>query len=214
MKLSLLIVCALLVVGAARLPVEHALFLERTQQHLYSAPPLDLSLREQLGQLGFVAALGGFRSLVANFLFIQAHVAWERTEWSRVLNLFRQTTTLQPHAHSVLGHGRMAHGVERQCRRAQRSRAAAARAAHQSATRVLRPREGFPRTRDQEQPGPPATLRSARPPLPRQVQGSRPRRGILREGRGETGRAELRQAFQCLRAFVSAKGASRRRTKN
>ncbi len=98
MKRSLLAVGALLVLGAARLPVEHALFLERTQQHLYSAPPLDLSLREQLGQLGFVAALGGFRSLVANFLFIRAHVAWERTEWSRVLSLFRQTTTLQPHA--------------------------------------------------------------------------------------------------------------------
>ena len=34
---SLLAVCALLLLGAARLPVEHALFLERTQQHLYSA---------------------------------------------------------------------------------------------------------------------------------------------------------------------------------
>jgi tetratricopeptide (TPR) repeat protein len=98
MRFSLLAVCALLLVGAARLPVEHALFLERTQQHLHSAPPLDLSLREQLGQLGFIAALSGFRSLVADFYFIQAHVAWERTEWSRVLSLFRQTTTLQPHA--------------------------------------------------------------------------------------------------------------------
>jgi hypothetical protein len=29
-------------------------------------------------------------------LFIQAHVAWERTEWGRVLLLFRQVTTLQP----------------------------------------------------------------------------------------------------------------------
>ena len=57
-----------------------------------------MNLREQLGQLGFVAALSGFRSLVADFLFIQAHVAWERTEWSRLLPLFRQTTTLQPHA--------------------------------------------------------------------------------------------------------------------
>jgi tetratricopeptide (TPR) repeat protein len=98
MKLSLVAVCALLVCGGARLPVEHALLLERTQQHLHSAPPLELSLREQLGQLGFVAALGGFRSLAADFLFIQAHVAWERTEWSRVLTLLRQTTTLQPHA--------------------------------------------------------------------------------------------------------------------
>jgi hypothetical protein len=49
-----------------------------------------------VGQLGFVAALSGFRSVVADFLFIQAYVAWERAEWSRMLLLFRQITTLQP----------------------------------------------------------------------------------------------------------------------
>jgi tetratricopeptide (TPR) repeat protein len=46
--------------------------------------------------LGFVAAFSGFRAIVADVLFIQAHVAWERTEWGRVLLLFRQATTLQP----------------------------------------------------------------------------------------------------------------------
>jgi predicted Zn-dependent protease len=35
---------------------------------------------------------------VADALFIEAHVAWERTEWSRVFFLFRQVTTLQPRA--------------------------------------------------------------------------------------------------------------------
>src|ERR1041385_5273551 len=44
------------------------------------------------------AALSGFRSIVADVLFIQAQVAWERTEWGRVLLLFRQVTTLQPRA--------------------------------------------------------------------------------------------------------------------
>ena len=58
----------------------------------------DLGLREQIGQLGFIAALSGFRSLVADVLFVQAHVAWEQTEWGRVLLLFRQVTTLQPRA--------------------------------------------------------------------------------------------------------------------
>lgn len=57
-----------------------------------------IDLCEQLGQLGFVAALSGFRALVADVLFIEAHVAWERTEWGRVLLLFRQVTTLQPRA--------------------------------------------------------------------------------------------------------------------
>ncbi|MEP6955814.1 MAG: hypothetical protein ABI883_03235, partial [Chthoniobacterales bacterium] len=95
MTRALLICGALLLGGACRLPLEHRLFQERAQQHL-TAVPLNLELREQVGQLGFIAALGGFRAVVADFLFIQAHVAWERTEWSRVLLLFRQVTALQP----------------------------------------------------------------------------------------------------------------------
>ncbi|MGI8820056.1 MAG: hypothetical protein ACR2ID_04190 [Chthoniobacterales bacterium] len=92
---ALLIVLAVLGCGLLRLPVEHALFQARAQEHL-TALPANLELREQVGQLGVVAALSGFRAVVADLLFIQAHVAWERTEWSRVLLLFRQVTTLQP----------------------------------------------------------------------------------------------------------------------
>jgi len=83
--------------GAARLPMEHAISATHRELHL-RAVDFNLGLREQLGQLGFVAALSGFRSLVADALFVQAHVAWERTEWGRVLLLFRQVTTLQPRA--------------------------------------------------------------------------------------------------------------------
>lgn len=82
--------------GIVKLPFEHQLLEERRAFHLHT-PDLNLGLREQVGQLGFVAALSGFRSLVADALFIEAHVAWERAEWSRVLLLFRQATTLQPH---------------------------------------------------------------------------------------------------------------------
>ena len=88
---------ALLLFGAVRCPLEHALNERHRALHL-RAIDFNLNLREQLGQLGFVAALSGFRSLVADALFIQAHVAWERTEWGRVLFLFRQVTTLQPRA--------------------------------------------------------------------------------------------------------------------
>jgi len=83
--------------GAARLPMEHAISATHRELHL-RAVDFNLGLREQLGQLGFVAALSGFRSLIADALFVQAHVAWERTEWGRVLLLFRQVTTLQPRA--------------------------------------------------------------------------------------------------------------------
>ena len=81
--------------GAAKLPIERALSAHRAQTTQPSLR-LGLELREQIGQLGVVAALSGFRSVIADFLFIQAHVAWERTEWARVLLLFRQVTTLQP----------------------------------------------------------------------------------------------------------------------
>jgi hypothetical protein len=83
--------------GVARLPVEHQLSSVRRQLG-FADVRFDLDLREQLGQLGFIAAFSGFRAIVADMLFIQAHVAWEQTEWGRVLWLFRQTTTLQPHA--------------------------------------------------------------------------------------------------------------------
>jgi len=91
----LFVLLALGVFGGAKLPLEHALSTARADSHFHSIP-LTLGLREQIGQLGFVAVLSGFRSIVADVLFIQAHVAWERTEWSRVLLLFRQVTTLQP----------------------------------------------------------------------------------------------------------------------
>ena len=93
----LAVTSAILVFGVMKLPAERAIFAQHRQQHL-TAVEFNLDLREKLGQLGFVAALSGFRAAVADILFIQAHVAWERTEWGRVLSLFRQVTTLQPHS--------------------------------------------------------------------------------------------------------------------
>jgi tetratricopeptide (TPR) repeat protein len=78
-----------------RLPIESRLSEQHRSAYFHQAQ-LELGLREQVGQLGFLAALSGFRSLVADVAFIQAHVAWERTEWGRVFLLFREATTLQP----------------------------------------------------------------------------------------------------------------------
>ena len=83
--------------GAIKLPMEHRLSSLQQQLRLNSVR-FDLGLREQLGQLGFIAALSGFRAIIADLVFIQAHVAWEQTEWGRVLLLFREATALQPHA--------------------------------------------------------------------------------------------------------------------
>jgi hypothetical protein len=97
MRICLVLLAALSIFGAVKLPVEHALSVERTRSGL-SGSSVDVGAREQVGQLGLAAALGGFRSVVADLLFIQAHVAWERTQWSRVELLFRGATALQPHS--------------------------------------------------------------------------------------------------------------------
>ena len=94
---SLILLFSLLLFGAAKLPGEHSICMSHQQLNIRTVR-FDLGLREQVGQVGFIAALSGFRSLVADLLFIQAHVAWERTEWGRVFLLFRQVTTLQPRA--------------------------------------------------------------------------------------------------------------------
>jgi tetratricopeptide (TPR) repeat protein len=96
-KTILWILAGLVGFGLIKVPVEHQLAAAEHEAG-FSVNPLNLGLREQLGQQGFVAAFSGFRAIVADILFIQAHVAWENTEWSRVLLLFRQATTLQPHA--------------------------------------------------------------------------------------------------------------------
>jgi tetratricopeptide (TPR) repeat protein len=92
-----IVAALILVFGAMKLPLEHRV--SSLQQQVRLNPVrFDLGLREQLGQVGFIAAFSGFRAIVADLVFIQAHVAWEQTEWGRVLLLFREATTLQPHA--------------------------------------------------------------------------------------------------------------------
>src|SRR5437667_6414088 len=91
----LLVLVSLILIGAIKLPVERDLAVIHRNEH-FRGVEFNLDLREKLGQLGFIAALSGFRAIVADALFIQAHVAWERTEWGRILLLFRHITTLQP----------------------------------------------------------------------------------------------------------------------
>ena len=62
----------------------------------YRTGSLQTQFPVKIGQLGFIAALSGFRAMVADALFIQAFAAWENTEWGRMLLLFRHITTLQP----------------------------------------------------------------------------------------------------------------------
>jgi hypothetical protein len=90
-----LVLTALIALGALKLPLERNLAVLHRQEH-FRGVQFNLDLREKLGQLGFIATLSGFRAIVADGLFIQAHIAWERTEWGRMLLLFQHVTTLQP----------------------------------------------------------------------------------------------------------------------
>jgi hypothetical protein len=85
----------ILIFGAAKFNFEQRLTEEHRAAFFHGAK-LDLSLRQQLGQAGFLAALSGFRAVVADFLWVEGHIAWERTEWGRMALLFHNVTTLQP----------------------------------------------------------------------------------------------------------------------
>jgi hypothetical protein len=86
-----------LFVGAfvpAKLHLEHAAAPQpASAETLRSA----LDPRERIGQTAVLGVLGGFRAIVADFLFIDAHFAWERTDWAHLLMRVRQVTMLQPH---------------------------------------------------------------------------------------------------------------------
>jgi len=106
MKRIVVLLVALLVFGAVKLPMERAITEAHRAAYFHGAR-LDLSLREQIGQGAFVAALSGFRGVIADILTIQAFTAWENTQWSRVIFLYNQITTLQPR---VIMHWEMAAG--------------------------------------------------------------------------------------------------------
>jgi tetratricopeptide (TPR) repeat protein len=95
MKRKLLAVFLLAVIGAALIPFETSLQAEQKAAGFRSTK-LDLPLRQQIGQMGYLAALSGFRSPLAMYTFLEANEAWANTQWSKVQSLLEQTTTLQP----------------------------------------------------------------------------------------------------------------------
>lgn len=95
MKIRLLALLLIAGFGAARMGVEDSMTREHRAAYFHGGQ-LDLDMRQRLGQSGFIAALSGFRALVADLLWIQANSAWERTEWGRMKLIFDTVTSLQP----------------------------------------------------------------------------------------------------------------------
>jgi hypothetical protein len=97
LQTGLQVAAVLLLFGLARLHFEQSLT-EAHRRAFFHTAKLNLDLRQQLGQMGFLAALSGFRAVVADLAWIQAHSAWERTEWGRMKLLMDTVTALQPRA--------------------------------------------------------------------------------------------------------------------
>lgn len=95
MKIKALAFLIILIFGAAKMRFEHVLMEEHRAAFFHDAK-LNLSVRQQVGQMGFLAALSGLRAVVADALVFQAHTAWENTEWGRVALLYNNITALQP----------------------------------------------------------------------------------------------------------------------
>jgi hypothetical protein len=95
MNRRIIAVILLGIFGAIMLPYQTSLDKAQRAANLRSTN-LNKTLREQVGQMGFLAALSGFRSPLAAMLWIEAQTAWEKTEWGRMAGLFNTTTTLQP----------------------------------------------------------------------------------------------------------------------
>jgi hypothetical protein len=92
---TIIAVIMLLAFGAVRLPFERQLATELRTAHFHGAR-LDLDLREQIGQMGFLAALSGLRAPVADGLYLLAYSAWEKVQWGRMKLDYDAVTSLQP----------------------------------------------------------------------------------------------------------------------
>ena len=95
MKRIAVALAALLLFGAVKFPLEQAVD-QAPRNAYFRGAHLNLPLREQIGQGAFLAALSGFRGVIADILSLQANDAWQNTQWSRVILLYNQITTLEP----------------------------------------------------------------------------------------------------------------------
>lgn len=91
----LLVLGALLAFGFLKTPLEQRLLMAQRAAHLQQWQ-LNANIRAQLGQTGFIAALSGFRAVMADLLWIRAGMAFERTQWPVMQWLMHSVTRLQP----------------------------------------------------------------------------------------------------------------------
>jgi hypothetical protein len=71
--------------------------IEKQQDQLrYHGVQMTRSLRDQLSQGLTIGILAGFRNIVADFVWLQVTVAWEKDEWFKMDSLINLVTSLEP----------------------------------------------------------------------------------------------------------------------
>jgi hypothetical protein len=85
----------LLAAGALRLPLEQAMTEDFRERGLLS-PPLEIGLREKIGQNSSAVALSGLRTLVATFTHLKATECFSRTRWTDLEKAMETTVQLAP----------------------------------------------------------------------------------------------------------------------
>lgn len=86
----------LVLVGLVRLPVERSVEHELEAAHFRDGLQFTQSMRDQLGQLGFAATLGGFRSFLATMFELRSVSQWSQVDWDGLESSFNMMTQLQP----------------------------------------------------------------------------------------------------------------------
>jgi hypothetical protein len=95
MKGRVIGILALIVWGVIKLPIEEKHAIKMQSERLGGYKPT-ATLRQQAGQAGFIAALGGLRAAVADLMWIRAHTAWQDVQYGRMKLYFDVCTALQP----------------------------------------------------------------------------------------------------------------------
>ena len=91
----LILLLALLLAGAVRMPFEAALTVELRSAGLLPAP-LAVGTREHIGQTSAAVAFGGLRTLVATFLNLRAFGFFSERRWDDVADTYDMIVDLAP----------------------------------------------------------------------------------------------------------------------
>lgn len=94
--LNVIIVCAVLFLfGFIKVPLEIKIENEMREDDILP-PKIDIVDRNNIGQAGYAAALGGLRDIIASFSFLEAFNKLAEKDWFETERLFNKVTTLQP----------------------------------------------------------------------------------------------------------------------